>query len=267
MVGHIIFLGAFYTVVTVVLATLAVSTIRAWLHFRARRADAICWKSCFEELPAGERVCRHVFTGEFKDRVCDRAFDCRECQTHAGLVARRPEAAHTQLDVGGILGLEHPAGRFYHRGHTWVHPEPDGTATIGLDGLAARLVANPDAVEYPAPGAHLRTNGAAWYMRKRGTRVRILSPVDGQVVAVGGVGEDWYLKVKPDDADLDTRHLLCGAEVRPWLTREWDRLRQAIAPEVELDTLADGGVPVSDLAAACPEADWDSVCAEMFLQL
>ena len=35
---------------------------------------------------------------------------------------------------------------------------------------------------------------------------------------------------------------------------------------VELPSLADGGVPVTDIAAAYPNTDWDAVCGEMFLE-
>jgi hypothetical protein len=33
-----------------------------------------------------------------------------------------------------------------------------------------------------------------------------------------------------------------------------------------LPSLADGGVPVADIAAAYPGTDWDAVCGEMFLE-
>jgi hypothetical protein len=31
-------------------------------------------------------------------------------------------------------------------------------------------------------------------------------------------------------------------------------------------SLADGGVPVRDIASAYPQTDWDAVCGEMFLE-
>jgi len=263
MLSHIIFLGLFWAVLLVVSASLALSLFRAARDFRTRRAEAICWQATFPDLPARERVCRHEFTGEFQHRVCDKAFDCRECQTHAALVAKRPPAA------GGpdVFGLDFPLDRFYHRGHAWAHPEPDGRVTVGLDALGARLVAEPEAIELPAVGSHIQTNGAAWHVRKRGADVRILSPLDGEVVATGDAQDGWYLKVKPDGGQFDARHLLCGAEIRPWIAREMERLQAALAPAGEAPTMADGGVLVDDIAAGYPDADWDAVCSEIFLQL
>jgi glycine cleavage system H lipoate-binding protein len=262
MLSHIIFLGLFYAVLVAIAATLALSLFRAVRDFRARRAEAICWHATFPDLPARERVCRHEFTGEFQHRTCDKAFDCRECQTHAALVAKHPPGP----GEADVFGLDFPLDRFYHRGHAWAHPEPDGTVTIGLDPLGARLVAEPEAVVLPAVGSLIQTNGAAWRVRKRGADVRILSPLDGEVVATGGPQDAWCLKVKPDGGQLDARHLLRGAEIRPWIAREMERLQAALAPANQAPTMADGGVPMDDIAAGYPDADWDSVCAEIFLQ-
>ena len=263
MLSHIIFLGLFYAVLTVVSATLALSFFRAARDMRIRRVEAIAWQATFPDLPARERVCRHQFTGELPNRICDKAFDCRQCPTHAALIATRqpPEAGSSES-----AGLDFPLDRFYHRGHAWARPEPDGTVTIGLDPLGARLVTNPDAVVLPATGGHIRVNGTAWHVHTRGADVRILSPADGKVVATGSAQKGWYLKVRPDGGRFDSRHLLSGAEIGPWITREMERLYAALAPADEAPTMADGGVPVEDIAAAYPDADWDAVCSEIFLQ-
>ncbi len=85
--GHIVFLGAFYTVLAVV-GHHAGECGPALAPGAARRArlERIRWHSEFHDLPAGDRVCRHVLTGELESRECPHAFDCRECETHAKLV-------------------------------------------------------------------------------------------------------------------------------------------------------------------------------------
>ncbi len=50
-------------------------------------------------------------------------------------------------------------------------------------------MAHPDAVELPPPGTQLKANGTAFRVRKRGADVRVLSPVDGEVVETGGPGQ------------------------------------------------------------------------------
>lgn len=252
----------------VIVATTLVNAL-----WRARRAlakggaEAIRWHSDFHDLPAGDRTCRHVLTGEFKHRECPHAFDCRECVTHAKLVALRPAAVEAPDAEADIFGMSFPLGRFYHRGHTWVKPEDDGTVTIGIDDFGARLLGRPDAIELPEPGSRIQTNGTAFRVHKREADVRVLSPVDGEVVETGGADRGFLLRVKPIEGGMDMRHLLRGAEIKPWLMRELERLQLALTMEgASVPSLADGGVPVADIAAAYPATDWDAVCGEMFME-
>ncbi len=256
-----IFMGAFYTVLTIVAFTVINAALRAWRDLRARRVEAIRWDAEFHGLSARDRQCRHVLTGEFSRRECPNGFDCRKCETHAKLMARQGAA---QPEPDDFFGMSYPADRAYHRGHAWLRREPERMATVGLDDLGSRLLGAPDALELPPTGSRVSVNGTAWRARKRNAEVRVLSPVDGEVVETGGPEQGWYLKVKPDSAD--DRHLLRGSEVRAWLMRELERLQLALTAEGATPTLADGGVPVGDMAGGCPQADWDAVCGEMFLE-
>jgi Glycine cleavage H-protein len=261
--GTIIFLGAFYTVLVVVATTLLSAAWRSYRALAGHRAEEIRWHSEFHDLTAADRVCRHVLTGEFKNRECPHAFDCRECQTHAKWVEGhpvRPPEEHAE----DIFGMAFPLDRFYHRGHTWARMETDGTVTVGLDELGSRLLGTPDRVELPQPGTEVRANATAFRVHKREAGVRVLSPVDGKVLETGGPESGWYLRLAPKN--LDWTHLLRGTEVRPWLMREMERLQLALSMEGAAPALADGGVPVDDISAGYPQTDWDAVCGEMFLE-
>ena len=263
--GHVVFLGAFYTVLLVVVTTLVNAALRSGRDLRARKLERIRWHSDFHDLPARDRICRHVLTGEFQSRECPHSFDCRECQTHAKLLERHPVAASAGEE---IFGMAFPTDRMYHRGHTWVHPETDGTVTVGLDELGRRLFGEPDQITLPPAGARVEVNGTAFRIRKRDADVRVLSPVDGEVTETGSSARGWYLRVRPAaSGELAFRHLLRGAEIRPWVMRELERLQLALTAEGAAPTLADGGVPVADMSAAYPKADWDAVCGEMFLDV
>ena len=265
-VASYIFLGAFYTVLVVVATTILNALWRAHRDLSKGKAEDIRWHSDFHDLPAADRTCRHVLTGEFKSRECPNAFDCRGCETHAKLVALHPRGGGGESEAE-IFGMSFPLDRMYHRGHTWARPEADGTVTVGLDDLGARLLGTPDAVDLPAPGSRVQANGTAFRIHKREADVRVLSPVDGEVVETGGVDRGFFLRVKPLDGAIDMRHLLRDGEVKPWLMRELERLQLALTMEgATTPSLADGGVPVADIAAAYPKTDWDAVCGEMFLE-
>jgi glycine cleavage system H protein len=261
-----IFLGAFYSVLAVVSGTVARALWRARRDLSKDKAEGIRWHSDFHDLSAADRTCRHVLTGEFQSRECPHAFDCRECATHAKWICRRPPA-ECAGEGEDMFGMSFPLDRMYHRGHTWARPEGDGTVTVGLDDLGCRLLGTPDAVDLPASGARVQVNGTAFRVHKREADVRVLSPVEGEVVETGGADRGFFLRVKPADGAVDLRHLLRGAEVKPWVMRELERLQLALTMEgASTPSLADGGVPVGDIAAAYPHSDWDVVCGEMFLE-
>lgn len=261
--GHIVFLGAFYTVLVIVVTTLVNAALRTRRDLGARLVERIRWNADFHDLPASDRTCRHVLTGELRQRECPNSFDCRQCSTHAKLIDHHLVAAAGEEE---LFGMSFPRDRMYHRGHTWAHPESDSTVTVGLDDFGGRILGTPDSVSLPPVGTHIEVNGTAFHIRKRGSDVRVLSPVEGEVAETGGPAQGWYLRVRPPAMDEPAfRHLLRGSEVRPWMMREMERLQLSLSAE-GVPTLADGGVPVADIAASYPNANWDAVCGEMFLE-
>jgi glycine cleavage system H protein len=266
--GNIIFLGIFYTVVLIIAATMIYAVVRAVLDIKLRKAEAIRWDADFEDLPIRARSCRHELAGEVRQRTCRNAFACGNCAEHSQFLKARAASAipatPDPADAATIFGFELPLDRLYHRGHTWVRPDPDGTLMLGLDDFGSRLLGVPDNVELPAVGARLRANGTACIVLKNDATIRILSPVDGEVVEARTADAGWLLRVRPENGG-DTRHLLQGHEVRPWILREMERLELALASEGVGLSLADGGEVVRDVPAACPGVDWPEVWGEMFL--
>ncbi|MCC6587780.1 MAG: hypothetical protein IT168_13885 [Bryobacterales bacterium] len=269
--GHLIFLGVFFTAVLVVGGTLLLAIFRGRRDLASGRASHIVWHEEFSELPASSRQCRHAFTREMPGRICPLGFDCRECATHARLIAANElrwvpgdlldEAGHEMPEPAG---LSIPADRFYHRGHTWVQPQDDGTVLVGLDDLARRLVGRPTSLKLPAPGTQLVANLPAWTIRRNNSEVRIPAPIDGEVVDTAA-DQPWTLRLKPA-LPLDTRHLLRGREVRAWFANELQRLEMAASGTEGAVALADGGLLVEDLTEALPADSWERICGEMFLE-
>jgi glycine cleavage system H protein len=260
---HVAFFGALYSVLATVAGTLAVAAWRARRDARQGRAAAIAWHGDFAEMPASARPCRHQLTGEAPGRTCPNGFDCRDCSEHEHLEAlrSRPEP----LDAADHFGFELPLDRLYHRGHTWVREEPDGTLTVGLDDLARRLVGAPERVELPVAGTRLQVNGPAGRLTTRGHDVRVLSPVDGTVLEARGEGNGFTLRVDPGGPP-DLRHLLSGNEVRAWALRELERLQQALGSSELGAALADGGELVADVGAALPGDRYDALLGDMLLE-
>jgi hypothetical protein len=262
--AHIIFLCAFFAVAITIFTTVSFAAMRTARDFKAHRAIDLCWHAEFADLPVSDRRCRHELAGRVISRTCDNAFDCRHCEKYSEFAV---------LPASGVahdLGFNYPDDRLYHRGHTWVKPGKDGTLTIGLDDLAEHLVGFPDYVDMPEVGTELDLNQTAWRMKKNGRQISVRTPIEGTVVTVGGPKEGWYLKLRPrlDAHDPVTlRHLLRGPEVHGWLSRELERLQVQLRSPNTSATLADGGVLLPDLMNAVPEADWNTVLADTFLEV
>ena len=258
--GHIFFISVFLTIVTAIVVVAIMSLMRARRDVSMGRAEPIRWRGDFAELPLSDRKCRHALTGEAPDRICPNAFDCRNCTNHPKFrQARRASGP----DI--LFGLKYPNYRYYHRGHTWVTPQPDGTLLIGLDAIAEQMIGQPDVVKMPVDGSTLLNNGIGWRMWKYGLEVRVLSPVDGTVLQTGGPDDSWYLRVLPASKPADLRHLLCGEEVQAWVGREIERLQLAVSPG-SVPTLADGGVLVDDFLRELPEGTRDAVLGGVSLE-
>jgi Glycine cleavage H-protein len=262
-VGHVVFLSLFFAVAVTILTTVASAAWRTTRDFRTHRAVELCWKADFAELPETDRRCRHELAGRVASRTCDNDFDCRRCEKYAQF------AVLPATGLANDLGLNYSNDRFYHRGHTWVKLADDGTFTIGLDELADHLIGGPDAVKLPEVGTELEVNQIAWRMSKNGNEIQVRAPIEGTIVGVGGSKAGWYLKIRPrlDPRDPATlRHLLRGPEVQGWVSRELERLEVQLRAPNTPPALADGGVLMPGLMDALPEADWDVVLADTFLE-
>jgi glycine cleavage system H lipoate-binding protein len=263
---HIIFLGIFFSVAILIVTTVSLALLRAFRAFQQQHQEAIQWEVEFEDLPAVARTCRHQIAGEIAHRTCNHEFDCRSCAVHPTFLAKNAPALAPVGSAESLYGFTMPLDRYYHRGHTWVKHEGDGVYTIGMDDFGGRMIGTPDGVELPSVGTPLNANGTAWILRKGKAALRVLSPVDGVVLATGTQEDGWTLKIQGGAPEIETAHLLRGNEVKPWIMRELERLQMAVSPDGVGMSLADGGELVHDMWKQAPQVDWDGVWGEMFLQ-
>ena len=265
-IGNLIFLGVFFSVVTVVAATLVVAMKRVLESLKTKEVEKISWHEHFEDLPAEAKLCRHTIAGEFQYRLCPNGFDCRICDLHPKIAVQRALTDEGDREVAGIsfFGLDMPQDRMYHRGHTWVKRGKDSTFTIGLDSFAKKLIGTPDLVVLPEIGSELTVNGICCSIEKNGVKFRVLSPVDGRVVNAAIEEGDPVIRVAPASG-VDLRHLLKGPEVRFWLLKEMERLQSLFSTEKVGVSLADGGELANDISRTFPGADWQRIFPGIFL--
>lgn len=168
-------------------------------------------------------------------------------------------------------------GHFFHQGHSWAAPESGRLIRVGMDDFAQKLVGQPGALDLPRPGTALRQGEPAWHVVTDSGSVAMLSPVDGEVVAINPelegrpelvceapYDDGWLLKVRVSDPGTLRRNLLTGGLARAWMEETNERVRTMSTRRLGL-LLPDGGVPVHGFARALGGEDWVEVAEEFLL--
>lgn len=255
------------------------------------------------EAARAELPCVWVSAGVLSYRLCDRQFDCERCPLHqalkggaefeapAGEGAGAPLPAALDDPVTRFLGQTFAGcilhlGRAYSAEGLWLDVEASGMVRVGMDDVTLRLLQPLDDIVLPKPGVWLR-HGApcAWVHRGR-MQLAVRSPVSGEVVEVHSCpmlalpaaesnGERWWFLVKPHESVAMAAGLYRGEALLAWsLARAravHEQLAAAMAPArtaggVGGPALADGGMPITDLAMVLGRERFESLIGTLFPQ-
>lgn len=204
------------------------------------------------------------------DYVSTRRLPARE-----GTVVPAPQPA--PVEPVWVAGYQLPEELHYHRGHTWVRPLDADTVAVGMDDFARRLVGPATACHLPAVGTWLRQGGPGFGVSIDGRTADLVSPIEGEVVAVNPAlhdrpslatddpyGRGWVLKVRAADLGAGLRNLFSGTLARRFIedAREGLDLRlMALSGSV----LQDGGEAAADFARHLSTDDWRRLVGEFLL--
>jgi glycine cleavage system H protein len=176
-----------------------------------------------------------------------------------------------------VAGYALPDGLHYHRGHTWARVLEGGDVVVGVDDFASRLVGAPKKVALPARGTWIRQGEGGATLGVDGRSAQLLSPVEGEVVAVnpgvqaqpGLVREDpygrgWLFRVRPADLKTSLRNLISGRLAHRWIEDARERLDLSLMA-LSGSVLQDGGEPAADFALHLSDEDWRTLTRDFFL--
>jgi len=166
---------------------------------------------------------------------------------------------------------------YYHPGHSWVRPENNNVAKVGIDDFAQKLLGKPESFELPEVNFHVEQGEIGWRIQSDSKLIEILSPVNGEVIAVNEealkspelieqdpYGKGWLLKIRVPKMKPNLRNLLSGKLAVAWMENTVQTLRQRMAGDLGM-VMQDGGLPVSGIAKALSPENWDDLAAEFFL--
>lgn len=176
-----------------------------------------------------------------------------------------------------VAGVALPEMMAYHPGHTWARNEGDGRIRVGIDEFAACLISGASKVETSPRGRWVRQGAKGWSIATPQGCATMLSPVDGEIVAVNEkvitdpellskdpYGEGWLIELRAPDFAVNLRNLLTGNFAQRWMEESVASLSMAFSPALAR-TMADGGRLAPGLARELPSEKWNALTRQYFL--
>ena len=166
---------------------------------------------------------------------------------------------------------------YYHQGHSWAIPENTNEVRVGLDDFAQKLIGKPSSIVLPKIGSTLKQGEKGWHLKFGSKSIDMISPVNGQVVAVnnevlnspGLINDDpyqngWLFRVKTSSLQADLKNLLSGNLAKFWMQETIEKVGNLLSNNKGL-ALQDGGQVITGFAKEIADDQWDQLSREFFL--
>ncbi len=177
-----------------------------------------------------------------------------------------------------FAGFLAPSDVMFHPGHAWARLEGEDTVTVGMDDFAVKLLGSADSISLPKLGSRVKQGSLGWGFKADSRVIHMLSPVEGEVVAVNAAvanspgaafedpyGNGWLFKVKSGNLTSNLKNMIPSGMVGEWFENIRQRLAgRGLAPALA-PLCADGGEPVRGIAKAVDPERWDDLAREFFL--
>ncbi len=176
-----------------------------------------------------------------------------------------------------IAGFLVPSDVMFHPGHAWARVESNDIVTVGMDDFAAKLLGSVDSISLPKEGSKVKQGSFGWLMKTDSQAIHMLSPIEGEVVAINDAvldsphlaltdpyGKGWLLKVRNANLTPNLKNMVPTGMIAKW----FESIRETLAglqPASAAGLYQDGGEIVSGLAKALDPKGWDDLTREFFL--
>jgi len=182
--------------------------------------------------------------------------------------------ADTERGVGGEFSI--PGGVLISAGHSWASLADDGTAKIGVDDFARKLLGRVDAIALPEVGMSVKAGQPLFSVSQDHRHAQFHAPLSGKVVNVNQelrrdpgmfthqtYGKNWICVVEGEDLDAELPKLKIGKSAVAYFQEELDRFKAFLQKL--------GGGEAVDPASLCigaleklDDAQWETAAREFF---
>jgi len=177
-----------------------------------------------------------------------------------------------------FAGFLAPMDVCFHPGHAWAKVEGADIVTVGMDDFAAKLLGSADSISLPKLGSKVKQGSLGWGFKSDSRVIHMLSPVEGEVVAVNDAvsnspgaafedpyGKGWLFKVKSNNLTSNLKNMIPGGMVAGWFENMRQTLAARMAGPASAPMCADGGEPMQGIAKEVDPEGWDDLAREFFL--
>lgn len=169
-----------------------------------------------------------------------------------------------------------PGGVLVSSGHCWASLAEDGTAKIGIDDFARKLLGRIDTFELPEPGLEIEA-GQRLFSLKQGQRlVHFGAPLSGKVVRANRellrdpgmfgdfpYGKNWLCVIEGKNLDAELPKLKIGKSAVAFFQQEIGRF-QAFSQKLSGGEVADPAALCMGALEKLDDAGWDTAVKEFF---
>ncbi len=147
-------------------------------------------------------------------------------------------AEKEELNVGEFAI---PGGVFISEGHCWTSVSQDGSAQIGIDDFAKKLIGKIDDIELPNLGMNIKIGQPLFILKQGKKSIQFASPVSGQVKKVNNeladnlealnfspYGKNWICIIDADKLESELQQLKIGNSAVSFYQDEIDRYLKQI---------------------------------------
>jgi glycine cleavage system H lipoate-binding protein len=228
------------------------------------------------QLPASERKCRYMLTGDFSYKICSNNYECWHCSvdqyiqdtidTDPYLQKRRQRLSKKEKKVKGFTIRE---DYYYLPNHIWIKVEGE-VVKVGIDDFAARLIGKMENIELPEKNV-ISKDDTCWRLGSHNRMVRMTLPTDTEIIEKNDVvltdptiihkepyGRGWLLKIKSPEG---VGSMLKGSQAIDWLEKEFEKLHQEFEARVGI-TITDGGEIVDNIHERLTNEEWNQLVTQ-----
>jgi CheY-like chemotaxis protein len=177
----------------------------------------------------------------------------------------------------GIKGeFSIPGGVHVSAGHCWVSLAEDGTARVGIDDFARKLLGKVDSINFPNIGTNVIAGNPLFRVNQGSRRAPFHAPLSGKVTLINEAigkncarleetpyGKNWICVIEGSNLDAELPRLKLGKSAVTFFQEDLDRFRAFVLKTLG-DDISDRDSLHIGVMEKLDDAGWQSAVKEFF---